>query len=514
MMVVLYSDQGKSIIHGVAYSETARRLYGGFGMPRLRGELGNKYIRRPQPMPPISLCSFSFYSGIIAGNFRLRWLLYPLSLIHTSLTRFDERRIVPKVDYNVRRTFFLPQRSDKLPRIFTIRKIRIKLMGQLWMFLLACLIQRYMIVLAAIKVDMQLHRLANILLMVCIARPIDLENEINDYSNFISETTHVSATEHAVAPESGDYNNGTDQEPASKGVSTLNSVGSPIFSPPGFDVITFAGSLPSRDGGDSTLAGEPEISSPDGFGKPDEEYGHENESAPQGCTIIVECDEVHGAMQPRNQTLGDNTMRKASLAATRDDAGSTQGLRYPKRKRASIVDKTAAHQSQSKRQRLSPPDSENDSSSSEDDDDDDADYELNETRNDDGYVSSPSSACDSEERPVQSVCSDEIINPEMLIPVYIPQKYLRYLALQQSMHSATARVKSRNLERKPESVKATGTRYTEDDDRQLLELKEERGMSWQEIQREYFPQREINSLQVHYCTKVNSKRKKNHVLHA
>jgi hypothetical protein len=220
----------------------------------------------------------------------------------------------------------------------------------------------------------------------------------------------------------------------------------------------------------------------------------------------------HGGMQPCTETRGDNAMRKSSLAATRDGAGITQGLRHPKRKRASIVDKTA-HQSQSKRQRLSPPDSENESSSSEDDDEDDADYELNETRNN-GYVSSPSPAYDSEERPVQSVRSDDIVNPEMLIPVYIPQKYLRYLAFQQSMQSATASVKSRNLKRKPASVKATGTRYTEDDDRQLLELKEERGMSWQEIQREYFPKREINSLQVHYCTKVNPKRKKDHVLHA
>jgi len=82
------------------------------------------------------------------------------------------------------------------------------------------------------------------------------------------------------------------------------------------------------------------------------------------------------------------------------------------------------------------------------------------------------------------------------------------------MHSATASVKPRNLKRKSALAKATGTRYTEEDDKQLLELKEERGMSWQEIQREYFPQREMNSLQVHYCTKVNPKRKRNHILHA
>ncbi|OBT43225.1 hypothetical protein VE00_06405 [Pseudogymnoascus sp. WSF 3629] len=343
------------------------------------------------------------------------------------------------------------------------------------------------------------------------ARPIDLENEVN---NFISETTHVRAAEHGiderspVAPESRVHDIGTDQEPASKEVSTLNSVGSPTCSPHGFDVITFAGSPPNRDGMDSTVAGEPEISYLDGFSKPDEEDRQEKESV-----IIVERDEAHGGTQPRNQTRRDITMRKAGLAATRNDAGNTQGLRYPKRKRASIIDKTPVHQSQSKRQRLSPPYSENDTSSSEDDDEDDADYELNETRNN-GYVSSPSSACDSEERPVQVVCGDDIVNPEMLIPVYIPQKYLRYLALQQSMHSATTRVKSRNLKRKSASVKATGTRYTEDDDKQLLELKEERGMSWQEIQREYFPQREINSLQVHYCTKVNPKRQQNHVLDA
>ena len=351
-----------------------------------------------------------------------------------------------------------------------------------------------------------------------LARPIDLANEVNNSRNFISETTHVRAAEHGidesspVAPECRGYDDGTDQEPASKEVSTLNSAGSPICSPHGLDVITFAGSPLSQDGGDSTLAGEPEISSRDGFNKPDKEYRHENESVPQGCTVIFDRDETHGGMQPCTQTRGDNSMKKPSLAATQDGAGNMQGLRYPKRKRASIADKIA-HQSQSKRQRLSPPDSESESSSSEDDDEDDADYELNETRNN-GYVSPPSPAYDSEKRPVQSICSDDIVNPEMLIPVYIPQKYLRHLAFQQSMHSATAGVKSRNLKRKPASVKATGTRYTEDDDRELLELKEERGMSWQEIQREYFPQREINSLQVHYCTKVNPKRKKNHILHA
>ncbi|ELR01890.1 hypothetical protein GMDG_05072 [Pseudogymnoascus destructans 20631-21] len=94
---------------------------------------------------------------------------------------------------------------------------------------------------------------------------IDLENEVNNSGNFISETTHVGAAEHGiderspVAPESRDYDNGTDQEPASKEVPTLNSVGSPIFSPPGFEV-TSARSPPSRDGGDSTVAGDPEIS--------------------------------------------------------------------------------------------------------------------------------------------------------------------------------------------------------------------------------------------------------------
>ncbi|ELR08386.1 hypothetical protein VC83_03528 [Pseudogymnoascus destructans] len=348
--------------------------------------------------------------------------------------------------------------------------------------------------------------------------PIDLENEVNSSRNFISETTNVRAAERGiderspVAPESRGYDDGTDQEPASKEVSTLVSAGSLICSPHGFDVITFAGSSPSQDGGDSTLAGEPEISSCDGFSKPDEEHRHENESVPQGCTVIVDRDEAHGVMQPCTQTRGDNAMRKSSLAATRDGAGNTQGLRYPKRNRASIVAKTA-HQSQSKRQRLSPPDSENESTSSEDNDEDDADYELNETRNN-GYVSSPSPGCDAEERLVQSVCTDDIVNPDMLIPVYIPKKYLRYLAFQQNMQSVTASVKSRNLKRKSASVKATGTRYTEDDDRQLLELREERGMSWQEIQREYFPKREINSLQIHYCTKVNPKRKKDHVLHA
>ena len=42
-----------------------------------------------------------------------RILRYPWGSL--SLTRFNERRMVLKVDFNVRRTFFLPQRSDKLP---------------------------------------------------------------------------------------------------------------------------------------------------------------------------------------------------------------------------------------------------------------------------------------------------------------------------------------------------------------------------------------------------------------
>lgn len=348
-----------------------------------------------------------------------------------------------------------------------------------------------------------------------LARPIDLENEANN--SHISEPTDVRVPVHGiderspVAPESRGDDDGTDQEPASKEVSTLNSAGSSICSPHGPDETTFAGRALSQDGGVSTLAGEPDISSGDGVSKPDE-YQHENESLPQGCTVIVPGDDAHGGMQPCTETPGDNAVRKSSIAATRDGAGNTQDVRYPRRKRASIVDKTA-HKSQSKRQRLSPPDSENETSSSEDDDEDDADYELNETRNS-GYVSSPSPACDSEEQAVQNVCSNDIVNPDMLIPVYIPQKYLRYLAPQQTMHSATARVKSRNLGRKPESAKATWTRYTDDDDRQLVELRKERGMSWQDIQREYFPDRDVNSLQVHFCTKVNPKWKKNHVLHA
>ncbi|OBT82434.1 hypothetical protein VE02_08927 [Pseudogymnoascus sp. 03VT05] len=103
------------------------------------------------------------------------------------------------------------------------------------------------------------------------ARPIDLENEVNNSHNFISETTDVRAAVYGsderspVAPKSRGYDDGTDQEPASKEVSTFNSVGSPICSPHGFDVITFARSPPRQDGGDSTLAREPEISSRDGF---------------------------------------------------------------------------------------------------------------------------------------------------------------------------------------------------------------------------------------------------------
>jgi hypothetical protein len=44
------------------------------------------------------------------------------------------------------------------------------------------------------------------------------------------------------------------------------------------------------------------------------------------------------------------------------------------------------------------------------------------------------------------------------------------------MHSITARVKLCNLKQKSTLVKAIGTRYTKDDNKQLLELKEERGM--------------------------------------
>lgn len=49
-----------------------------------------------------------------------------------------------------------------------------------------------------------------------IARPIDLENEVNNSGNFISETTHVGVAKHGidkrspVALESRDCNNGTD----------------------------------------------------------------------------------------------------------------------------------------------------------------------------------------------------------------------------------------------------------------------------------------------------------------
>jgi hypothetical protein len=70
-----------------------------------------------------------------------------------------------------------------------------------------------------------------------IARPIDLENEVNNHGNSISETTHASA-DHEDSEHGRGYDIGTDQEPASKEVLTLNSVGSPICSPYGFDVLT------------------------------------------------------------------------------------------------------------------------------------------------------------------------------------------------------------------------------------------------------------------------------------
>jgi hypothetical protein len=472
-------------------------------------------------MPPISLCGLSFHNGIIAGNVSLK--MATLSVIPYTYKPHKIRR----KDHGAKNRL---EGGDDFPPASEIRQTTLNIHNSE---------DESQIDGSALDGTPSLSDLCNSTVhdslggsqgrhatpqsckslanIIYIARPIDLEN---DHGNFISATTHVSADNEdsghgidersPVTRESGGYDIGTDQEPASKEASTLNSVGSPICSPHGFDVLPFAQSPTSWDGGDSIAAREPEISYLDGFSKLDEEDQQENESVPEGCSIVVEPDEAHGGMRPCNKTPkvhGDNTMKKASLAARREGTNNTQGCRYPKRHRASIVNKTA-RQSPSKRQRLSPPDLENDSSSSEDDDEDDANYEHNESCYDDHP------ACDSDERPVQRVCDDDIVNPEMLIPVYIPQKYLRYLALQPRVHSATTGVKSRNLKRKPASVKATRTRYTEHDDKQLLELKEERGMSWPEIQKEYFPERVINSLQVHYCTKVKPRRQKNHVLHA
>jgi hypothetical protein len=56
-------------------------------------------------------------------------------------------------------------------------------------------------------------------------------------------------------------------------------------------------------------------------------------------------------------------------------------------------------------------------------------------------------------------------------------------------------------------VHSMRTRYTINDDKLLLELKEERGMSWQEIQEHYFPRRSTNSLRVHYYTKLSQTRR-------
>ena len=45
------------------------------------------------------------------------------------------------------------------------------------------------------------------------------------------------------------------------------------------------------------------------------------------------------------------------------------------------------------------------------------------------------------------------------------------------------------------------TRFTSEEDALLVDLKENKGWRWKQIEQE-FPQRTLNSLQVHYCTKL------------
>lgn len=52
------------------------------------------------------------------------------------------------------------------------------------------------------------------------------------------------------------------------------------------------------------------------------------------------------------------------------------------------------------------------------------------------------------------------------------------------------------------------TKFTEEEDKQLMDSKEKRNLTWAEIKC-FFPRRTIGTLQVHYCTKLKGSRSEN-----
>ncbi|KAI9769197.1 MAG: hypothetical protein M1840_004326 [Geoglossum simile] len=56
----------------------------------------------------------------------------------------------------------------------------------------------------------------------------------------------------------------------------------------------------------------------------------------------------------------------------------------------------------------------------------------------------------------------------------------------------------------PKSPKREIKRFTTEDDQRLVDLKENKSMSWKQIA-EFFPGRSAGSLQVRYCTKLRAK---------
>jgi hypothetical protein len=180
---------------------------------------------------------------------------------------------------------------------------------------------------------------------------------------------------------------------------------------------------------------------------------------------------------------------------------NTKGSRYPKRQKVSTV------QTPPRRSFTLPLTSEDDGNDSEDDEDDvdDADYEHDKDYCDDRALSPPSTG-ESDEGMIQNGCEDEKVDLEMFIPVLLPRKYLCYLLPQRTEHSALTRDNSRMAKRNLAPVQGTRRRFTTDDDKLLLELRE-RDLSWQVIHEHYFPARSTNSLQVHYCTKLSQTRR-------
>jgi len=95
-------------------------------------------------------------------------------------------------------------------------------------------------------------------------------------------------------------------------------------------------------------------------------------------------------------------------------------------------------------------------------------------------------ACESDEGPIRVACEDENLNLEMFILVLLRRQYLSLLFSRPIKQSAITRDKSRKAKRKPAPTQAAGARYTPEEDELLFELKEKRGMPWQEIPRKLF----------------------------